>query len=116
MSDSEVPQGETWENVYARVDEYRTNAKQLLENEEARDAWITESSLIMLQMERDMALTKPDTRSEAQAAIRSRDNFVKKATELLTLVTRARELRLKVIERELELTEAKIEAQVVDNA
>ncbi|KKL06824.1 hypothetical protein LCGC14_2592170 [marine sediment metagenome] len=52
----------------------------------------------MLQMDRDQAITDPQSAKELTAALKTRSNFIEKATDLLQLIMESRRLRIKDME------------------
>ena len=85
-------------SVWDNVEEYKTQAKVFVHDEDALESYLQESALVMLQLDRDQAITEPQSPKELTAALKTRSNFLEKATDLLQLIMESRRLRIKDME------------------
>jgi len=96
-------------NLYDKVGEFKQEAKRYAQDEQAFEAYLKESALILLQMDREQAITRPEDRLELAASIKARAGFIQKASDLLSLLVRSAELRLKEAEAAADAQEREIE-------
>lgn len=90
-------------DIYQRLPEYTARAQRFLKHEGELEEYIRENALVLLQMQRDQAVLVPITRSDISAALKSREQFVQKATELMLLIRENRKMRLEELEARNEL-------------
>jgi hypothetical protein len=90
-------------DIYNRLPQYIARAQRFLRHERELEEYIQENALVLMQMERDQAVLIPVTRSDISAALKSRQNFVQKATDLMLLIKENRQKRIDEVEARNEL-------------